>query len=82
MNKGISIGIGVAALVIAFVVAGGSTMMGEQAGIPSDDQNTLMMGDSVAVKVTPAEEPTNEETNEGKKLEVNLVDGVSTTSTP
>ena len=87
MNKGIGIGIGVAALVVAFVVAGGSTMIEEQTGIPSDDHNTLMMGDNVAVKVTPAEESnteeiTTEETDEGKKLEVNLVDGVSATSTP
>ena len=92
MNKAIGVGIGVAALVIAFVFAGGSTILEKQDGLPSDDQNTMLMGDKVSIKVTPSEETndeeiteeeiSDEEVNEGKSLEVNLVDGVSATSTP
>ena len=89
MNKAVGLGIGVVAVIIAIVV-GGSTMLGENGldslkGIPNDgSNNNMMMGDKVSVTVKPAEENIEEETEttEGKSLEVNLVDGVSATSTP
>ena len=91
MNKIVGVGIGVAAVIIAFVVAGGSTMLSDQAGLPNDDQNRMTMGDKLSVTVQPAKENTEQETleenieeesTEGKSLEVNLVDGISATSTP
>ena len=90
MNKAVGVGIGVAVFVIAFVVAGGSTMLEDQVGLPSDDQNTMTMGDEISIQVTPSEEVVDEEIDEvvdeeideGKNLEINLVDGVTATSTP
>ena len=82
MNKAVGIGIGIAVAVIAFVVAGGSTMLVEQGGLPYEDDNTMTMGDKVSVSVQPADEDVVEESTEGKSLEVKLVDGISATSTP
>ena len=81
MNKAIGVGIGIAVVVIAFVVVGGSTMLGDQQGLPFEDKNKMQIGDKVSVTVQPSEEVI-EETNEGKNLEVNLVDGIAATSTP
>ena len=92
MNRGIGLGIGIAAVIVAVVVAG-STIFSDGkvnsfSGLPNEDNNQMTMGDKVSVTVTSAEETNvskgspEEETTEGKNLEVNLVDGVSATSTP
>ena len=85
MNKAIGIGIGVVIAAVAVGIIGGSTFLSDSIGnsIPTEDTNSMSMGDKVSVSVTPAEEIIeDEESTEGKSLEVNLVDGVSATSTP
>ena len=88
MNKGIGLGIGIVAVVVAFVIAGSTIFSDEgielSSGLPTEDDNQMNMGDKVSVTVTSNFETENseEETVEGKNLEVNLIDGVSATSTP
>ena len=87
MNKGIGLGIGIAVVIVAVVVAGSTIFSDGKVnsfpGIPNEDNNQMTMGDKVSVTVTSADETNvSEETTEGKNLEVNLVDGVSATSTP
>ena len=81
MNKAVGVGIGIAVVVIALVIVGGSTMIGDNGGLPFDDDNKMQIGDKVSVTVNPGTE-NNEIETEGKSLEVNLVDGISATSTP
>ena len=88
MNKGVGLGIGIAVVIVAVVVAG-STIFNDGEinsfpGLPNEDNNQMTMGDKVSVTVTSDDETevSEEETTEGKNLEVNLVDGVSATSTP
>ena len=89
MNKAVGIAIGVVVIALAAGI-GGSTFFSDSIGnsIPTDDSNRMQMGDKLSVTVTPTEEIENEqveeeeESTEGKKLEVNLVDGISATSTP
>ena len=83
MNKAIGVGIGIGVLVIAFAIVGGSTMFGGEVGLPFDDKNKMQIGDKVSVTIVPGDEVIEEEvTTEGKSLEINLVDGISATSTP
>ena len=86
MNKAIGIGIGVVVVALAVGIFGGSTFFSDsiENSIPTEDSNQMTMGDKISVTVTPAENVSEEEeeNTEGNTHQVNIVDGVTATSTP
>lgn len=86
MNKAIGIGIGVVVVAIAVGILGGSTFFSDsiENSIPTDDSNQMTMGDKISVTVTPTESVSEEENDEteGNTHQVNIIDGVTATSTP
>ena len=86
MNKGISIGIGVGIIIIAIVIgiSGGSTFSGLPesglgGGLPDSDNDNMQMSDDIELKVSPApqEDVEDEETTEGNRISVDIIDGIT-----